>query len=61
MIVDAEKKGSIKPGYTITKTTSGTTSIGLALACIVQGYCCIIVMLEKMSLETVNVLKALGA
>jgi len=35
--------------------------IGLALACAVKGYRCIIVMPEKMSQEKVDVLRALGA
>jgi hypothetical protein len=36
------------------------TGIGLALACAVKGYRCIIVMPEKMSAEKANTLKALG-
>lgn len=35
--------------------------VGLALSCAVKGYRCIIVMPEKMSMEKVRVLKALGA
>ena len=33
----------------------------MALSCAVKGYRCIIVMPEKMSMEKVRVLKALGA
>ncbi|XP_076802403.1 cystathionine beta-synthase-like protein isoform X1 [Clavelina lepadiformis] len=61
MVEDAEREGIIKPGYTIIEPTSGNTGIGLALASAVKGYRCIIVMPEKMSMEKVNVLKALGA
>nr|CAB3228075.1 cystathionine beta-synthase-like [Phallusia mammillata] len=61
MVEEAEREGRIKPGYTIIEPTSGNTGIGLALASAVKGYRCIIVMPEKMSLEKVNVLKALGA
>lgn len=60
MVEYAEREGRIKPGYTIIEPTSGNTGIGLALACAVKGYRCIIVLPEKMSKEKVNVLKALG-
>lgn len=40
---------------------SGNTGIGVALACAVRGYACIIVMAEKNSIEKVDTLKLLGA
>ena len=62
MIEQAEAAGKISPGNnTIIEPTSGNTGIGLALACSVKGYKCIIVMPEKMSMEKIRVLKALGA
>ncbi|XP_071372254.1 cystathionine beta-synthase b [Centroberyx affinis] len=61
MVEDAERAGILKLGDTIIEPTSGNTGIGLALAAAVKGYRCIIVMPEKMSMEKVDVLRALGA
>ncbi|XP_047225634.1 cystathionine beta-synthase b isoform X2 [Girardinichthys multiradiatus] len=61
MVEDAERDGTLKPGDTIIEPTSGNTGIGLALIAAVKGYRCIIAMPEKMSMEKVDVLKALGA
>ena len=61
MVLEAEKQGKIKPGYTLIEPTSGNTGIGLALVGAVRGYRTIITLPEKMSNEKVSVLKALGA
>lgn len=61
MVEDAEQQGRLKPGCTIIEPTSGNTGIGLAMACAVKGYKCLIVMPEKMSSEKANALTVLGA
>lgn len=61
MIEDAEKKGLLKPGYTIIEGTSGNTGMGLAMAAIIKGYKCIFTTTDKQSKEKVDALKAFGA
>lgn len=61
MIDHAEKEGVLKPGGTIIEATSGNTGIGLALTAAVRGYRCIFVLTDKVSMEKVRYLKALGA
>lgn len=61
MVQDAEEQGLLEPGSTIIEPTSGNTGIGIAMACAVKGYKCLIVMPEKMSNEKVSALRTLGA
>lgn len=61
MIIQAEKKGILKPGMTIIEPTSGNTGIGLALVGVRRGYKVIIVMPENMSEERKKIIKSLGA
>lgn len=61
MIEDAESVGKLTPGCTIIESSSGNTGIGLAMACAVKGYKCVIVMPDKMSEEKVAVMKLFGA
>ncbi len=61
MVEDAEKKGLLKPGYTIIEGTSGNTGMGLAIAAIVKGYKCIFTTTDKQSKEKVDALRAFGA
>lgn len=61
MLEEAEKRGLIKPGYTIIEPTAGNTGIGLALAAIIKGYNIIFTIPDKMSKEKIDLVKALGA
>jgi len=60
MIEDAENKGLLKKGGTIIESTSGNTGMGLALGAIKKGYKIIVTMPDKMSIEKIDILKAIG-
>ena len=61
MVLDAERRGLLKPGGTILEPTSGNTGIGLAMVGAVRGYRVIIVLSESMSHERHSLLTSYGA
>ncbi|MDE1853128.1 MAG: cystathionine beta-synthase [Thaumarchaeota archaeon] len=61
MILDAERKGIIKPGYTIVEPTSGNTGMGLAMAAVLRGYKIVFTVPDKMSKDKIDLLRAFGA
>jgi cysteine synthase len=60
MIEDAEKKGLLKPGYTIVETTSGNTGIGLAAIAATKGYRFKVYIQDQVSIERFKVIQAFG-
>lgn len=60
IILDAEKKGLLKPGFEIIEGTAGNTGIGLAIVANQRGYKCTIVMPNNQSIEKYTILQALG-
>ena len=61
IVVDAEKRGLLKPGGTVVEGTAGNTGIGLAHVCAARGYRCVIVMPDNQSPEKYALIEALGA
>ncbi len=61
MVMEAERKGRLKPGGTIIEPTSGNTGVGIAMTAAARGYRAVMVMPESMSMERRALLKALGA
>lgn len=60
MIEDAEKKGLLKPGYTVVETTSGNTGIGLAAIAASKGYKFRVYIQDQVSEERFKAIRAFG-
>ncbi len=61
IILDAEKRGVLKPGQTVIEATSGNTGIALAMVCAVRGYPFVSVMAESFSVERRRLMRFMGA
>jgi cysteine synthase A len=61
LILDAEKRGALKPGGLIVEGTAGNTGIGLALVGNARGYRTLIVIPDTQSQEKKDMLRLCGA
>jgi cysteine synthase A len=61
MILEAEKRGDIRPGGLVVEGTAGNTGIGLALVANARGYRTLIVIPNSQSQEKKDMLRLAGA
>ncbi len=61
MIMQAERRGQIKPGDTLIEATSGNTGIALAMVAAMRGYKMKLIMPNNMSQERKDAMLAYGA
>src|ERR671932_1439146 len=60
MILDAERRGVLRPDSTIIEPTAGNTGIGLALVGVARGYRVILCVPCGYSREKMKIMEALG-
>jgi cysteine synthase A len=61
MILEAEKRGDLKPGGLVVEATAGNTGIGLAVVASARGYRTLIVIPDNQSQEKKDALRLCGA
>lgn len=61
MILQAEKRGDIKPGDTLIEATSGNTGIALAMVAAMRGYNMVLLMPANSTAERKAAMQAYGA
>jgi len=61
MILEAEKRGDLRPGGLVVEATAGNTGIGLAVVAGARGYRTLIVIPETQSQEKKDTLRLCGA
>ena len=60
IVLDAERKGLLKPGDTIVEATSGNTGVALAAVAAARGYRFVATMVETFSIERRKLIRAYG-
>ena len=53
IIIDAEKRGTLKPGQTVVEATSGNTGISLAMVCAAKGYPFVATMADSSAVSAI--------
>jgi cysteine synthase A len=61
MILEAERKGRLKPGSTIVEATAGNTGVGLALVGVNRGYRVVLFVPEGFAEEKCILMRGFGA
>ena len=61
MILEAEKRGDLRPGGLVVESTAGNTGIGLAVVASARGYRTLILIPETQSQEKKDMLRLCGA
>ena len=61
LVLDAERRGVLKPGGTIVEATAGNTGVGLALIGVNRGYKVMLYVPEQFAEEKVKLMRGLGA
>lgn len=61
IVLEAERRGELKPGSTIVEVTSGNTGIALAMVGAMRGYRVIIILPRSVSVERRQMIAAFGA
>src|SRR5579859_1257511 len=61
IILDAERRGTLKLGQTVIEATSGNTGIALAMVCATKGYPFVAIMAESFSIERRKIIRMFGA
>jgi cysteine synthase A len=61
IVLDAERRGALRPGMTIVEATAGNTGVGLALAGINHGYRVVLYVPDGFAEEKVTLMRAFGA
>ena len=61
IVLDAERRGELRPGSTIVEATAGNTGVGLALIGVNRGYKVVLYVPEQFAEEKCILMRGLGA